>query len=357
MSPSQTSKASLNQVLSVTRTYRSGSLSESLLQLGGTATGWAVLYAVGVYAAEQRSPWALLVGIAVAAFALPLFMMQHDCGHHSFFRSRAQNEWVGFVLGVITLTPHQAWYRCHALHHAGSGNLGRRGVGDIRTLTVEEYRRQTPWQRCLYRLYRNPLVLFGVGPIVLFAVRQRFAFYLPTNWRRERLVTYATNLCLLAWFGAVVVFFGVNPYRFLAFHLGSMALAASFGVWLFYVQHQFPDTYWEERHTWNAADAALLGSSHYDLPQVLRWITADIGLHHIHHLDCSIPNYALLRCFKDNPPLQQGPRLTFASSLACIRLKLWDQKSRLMVGFDGILESDARQLPAAAGVEAEGGAL
>jgi acyl-lipid omega-6 desaturase (Delta-12 desaturase) len=334
----QSAKRIVAEASSVTRGYRGGSMRESLVQLAGTLASWFAFYLLGLYLLEHGSWFALPCALGVAAFTLRLFMIQHDCGHHSFFASRALNEWVGFGLGIISATPHRAWYRCHALHHAGSGNLGRRGIGDIRTLTIEEYLALSGLERFVYRTYRHPLVLFGIGPILLFGVRQRFAYYLAKDWQRERRSVYATNLCLLSWAAGVRTLSSAPSSWLLAFHVGAMAMAASAGVWLFYVQHQFAEAYWETKDRWSAADAALLGSSHYELPRALRWLTANIGLHHLHHLDSKIPNYRLERCLRDNRELQSRGRLTLSSSLACMDLKLWDAGGKLMVSFEQALE-------------------
>jgi acyl-lipid omega-6 desaturase (Delta-12 desaturase) len=335
---SQSKTGAAAEAFSVTRQYRAGSMRESSSQLIGTLTSWLAFYLLGLFLVEHGSWLALPCAFGVAAFTLRLFMIQHDCGHHSFFATRALNEWVGFGLGIISATPHRAWYRCHALHHAGSGNLGRRGIGDIRTLTVEEYVALSGAGRLLYRLYRNPLVLFGIGPILLFGVRQRFAYYLAKDWQRERRSVYATNLCLLLWAASVRWLTSAPSLTLLSFHVGAMAMAASAGVWLFYVQHQFAEAYWEPKDSWSATDAALLGSSHYELPGVLRWLTANIGLHHLHHLDSRIPNYRLERCLRENEKLQSRGRLTLTNSLSCMDLKLWDTGRRLMVSFEQALD-------------------
>ncbi|WP_394821613.1 fatty acid desaturase [Pendulispora albinea] len=296
-----------------------------VVSLAVFAAGWALAWA------SLRVSYALtvLVAIPTAGSLVRLFVLQHDCGHGSFFASRKANEVVGFALGVLTMTPFQCWRRYHYVHHASSSNLDRRGFGDVRMLTVREYMELTPFRQWVYRLYRSPFVLFGVGPFLLFVLRQRLTYYIPKDWKVERLSVHVTNAAILACVLGMILL--VKPAPFFAVHVPVMAFAASMGVWLFYVQHQFEDTYWRRRTDWDFVAAGMRGSSHYDLPPVLRWFTADIGIHHIHHLDCRIPNYRLRECLEANPELAKVPRLTLRASLACASLKLWDEDSQRMV--------------------------
>jgi omega-6 fatty acid desaturase (delta-12 desaturase) len=226
----------------------------------------------------------LLLAVPAAGFLVRLFMIQHDCGHGAFFHHRLANDWVGRVISVLTLTPYDFWRRTHAIHHASSGNLDRRGIGDIDTLTVQEYLALSRCGRLRYRLYRHPIVMFGLGPAYLFILRHRLPIGVMCGGWQPLLSTMATNAAIAALVAIVIWFVGVGP--FLLVHLPIVFLAASIGVWLFYVQHQFEDTFWAEDWAWNLHAAALHGSSHYDLPGILRWFTANIGVHHIHHL-CS----------------------------------------------------------------------
>ena len=273
----------------------------------------------------------LLLAVPAAGFLVRLFMIQHDCGHGAFFRHRLANDWVGRVIGVLTLTPYDFWQRTHALHHASSGNLDRRGIGDVDTLTVNEYLSRSRWGRLRYRLYRHPLVMFGVGPAYLFFLQQRVPVGLMRGGWRPWLSTMATNLAI-GLLGAVVIWaVGIGP--FLLVQSPILLIGASLGVWLFYVQHQFEHTFWARDQAWNVREAALRGSSHYDLPAVLRWFTANIGVHHIHHLCSRIPYYRLPLVLRNHPHLTNVGRLSLTQSLLCVRLVLWDEAAHRLISF------------------------
>jgi omega-6 fatty acid desaturase (delta-12 desaturase) len=272
----------------------------------------------------------LLLAVPAAGFLVRLFMIQHDCGHGAFFRHRLANDWVGRVLGVLTLTPYDCWRRTHAVHHATSGSLERRGVGDIDTLTVHEYLSLSRWGRLRYRLYRHPVVMFGLGPAYVFFLRYRLPVGLMRNWQ-SWLSTLATNLGIALLVAIAIWFVGFGA--FLRVHLPITLLGASLGVWLFYVQHQFADTFWAHDGTWNMHEAALHGSSHYDLPIVLRWFTANIGIHHVHHLCSRIPFYRLPMTLRHHPELSVTSRLGLCQSFGCVRLVLWDESARRLISF------------------------
>jgi omega-6 fatty acid desaturase (delta-12 desaturase) len=273
----------------------------------------------------------LLIAIPAAGFLVRLFMIQHDCGHGSFFRNKSVNDWVGRVLGVFTLTPYGFWRHTHAVHHASSGNLERRGVGDIDTLTVREYQALSRLGRLRYRLYRHPLVMFGLGPAYLFILQHRLPVGLMRNGWQPWLSTMATNAGIALLFGTAIWFVGLQA--FLLIYLPTILLAGSAGVWLFYVQHQFEETHWDHDGDWSRHDAALHGSSHYDLPAVLRWFTANIGVHHVHHLCSRIPYYRLPQVLRDHPQLGDVGRITLVESLRCVRMVLWDESRRRLVSF------------------------
>jgi omega-6 fatty acid desaturase (delta-12 desaturase) len=305
---------------------RRGAL-ELVLTLVPLAALWLAMW--GLY---HVSAWLALLALPPTAFFLVrVFILQHDCGHGALFSSRAANDWIGRALGVLTLTPYDWWKHSHALHHASSGNLDKRGIGDIETLTVEEYRARGRWGRFAYRAYRHPLVLFVIGPVYLFMLQHR----LPVGaWRGGAtpwISTMATNAAIAGLVVVMILLFGW--WTPLAVHLPLTVLGAAIGVWFFYVQHQFNPTRWDHAAEWERAEAALHGSSYYDLPQPFMWLTGNIGIHHVHHLASRIPFFRLPKILKDFPELKSVGRLTFADSLACVRLTLWDEKARRMVSF------------------------
>ena len=327
----RTDERSTGTVTRLLARYRRPQLAASLFQLLVTLGLWAAMWPIMWWSLDVGYWLTLLLAVPAAFFTVRLFILQHDCGHGSFFQSRAANEFVGFVLGVLTMTPYHCWRRQHAMHHATNGNLDHRGIGDIDTITVSEYIAMSWWGRLKYSMYRHPLVLFGVGPFFQFAVRQRFTFGLPTAWRRERRSVHVTNLVVLGAMAALV--WCLDWRSVVLMYLPVMALAASIGVWMFYVQHQFNPTYWRNDEDWDYHAAAIHGSSYYHLPWLLRWLTANIGFHHIHHLDSRVPNYRLPKIYRDHPELRKTHRLSLWSSLRCALYKLWDEKQRRLVSF------------------------
>jgi len=320
--------------------YREPSHGRSLLELLMTAGCFAGLWFL-VWAAMGFSYWlSLLLAVPAAGFLVRLFMIQHDCGHGAFFRRRAVNDWVGRMLGAVTLTPYDVWRRSHAIHHASSGDLEHRGIGDISTLTVREYLALSRWRRLGYRLYRNPIIMFGLGPAYLFLLQHRVPIgFIRAGWA-PWISAMATNTAIALAIVVMMWLVGVTP--FLLVHLPITLLASSIGVWLFYVQHQFEDTFWAEGSAWTVHEAALHGSSHYDLPHVLRWFTANIGVHHVHHLCSRIPYYRLPGVLRDHPELGEVGRLTLMQSLGCVRLVLWDESRRRLISFGELRTVDAR---------------
>ncbi|UOM33516.1 fatty acid desaturase [Acuticoccus sp. I52.16.1] len=282
----------------------------------------------------------LLLALPAAGFLVRLFLIQHDCGHGSVFRRQSLNDWLGRVLGVFTLTPYDHWRRTHALHHAGAGNLDRRGIGDVATLTVREYRNLSLRGRIQYRIYRHPLILFGLGPFFVFLLHHRLPIGFMRGGLMHWLSTMGTNLAILAAVAGVTWAIGIGP--FLMIHLPIVLLASAAGVWLFYVQHQFEHTHWDGDADWTHPEAALHGSSHYALPAVLRWFAANVGIHHVHHLSSRIPHYRLPEVLRDLPELRHTNRLTLRESLACVRLTLWDEELRRLVPFRAAHADGAR---------------
>jgi len=311
--------------------YRKPSVPRGIVEIAITA-GPLVLLWVAMWLALGFSYWvSLLLAVPAAGFLMRLFMIQHDCSHGAFFGHRLANEWVGRVCGVITLTPFDVWRRTHNIHHATSGNLERRGIGDIETLTVAEYLALPRWQRLRYRLYRNPIVLFGFGPAYVFILTNRLPLGMMRSGWRPWVSTMSSNAVIALVIVAMMWLIGVGP--FLMVYLPIMLLASSMGVWLFFVQHQFAETVWADGRTWNLQDSALRGSSYYDLPVVLRWLTANIGVHHVHHLSSRIPFYRLRRVLKDHPELRDVGRLTLWQSFRCVRLALWDERRKRLISF------------------------
>ncbi len=275
--------------------------------------------------------WWLVLPLAILAGALlvRVFIIFHDCGHGSFFKSPAANDLVGFLAGILTFTPYYHWRWEHAIHHASAGDLDKRGTGDVWTMTVQEYLEASRWKRFSYRLARNPFVLFVIAPLFLFVVLQRVPS--PKANARERHSVYAMDLAILGMALALSLVFGFTAY--LLIQLVILMVAGGAGVWMFYVQHQFEDVYWERGEDWSFVAAALQGSSFYKLPRILQWFSGNIGFHHIHHLSPRIPNYNLEKCHQADPLFQQVKPITFLSSLKSITYRLWDEKSRKLVGY------------------------
>ncbi len=309
--------------------YQAPTAVRSAWQVLNTLVPFALLWWI-MYRCLAVSYWlALPFAVLAAGFHVRIFIIFHDCGHGSFFKSRLANDLLGCLAGVLTFTPYFQWRWEHAVHHSSAGNLDKRGTGDVWTLTVQEYLEAGRWKRFAYRLVRNPVVLFGVGPLVLFLVLQRLV--VPKAGRRERLSVYGTNLALLAMAAAHGWFFGLSAY--LVLQLTVLLVAGSAGVWLFYVQHQFEGVYWARHGEWDYATGALQGSSFYKLPRILQWFTGNIGFHHVHHLRPGIPNYRLEKCHNAVPLFQSVKPITLFSSLKSITFRLWDEPARRLVGF------------------------
>jgi omega-6 fatty acid desaturase (delta-12 desaturase) len=327
MSPDLDPRA-LREILAA---YQRPSHTRSTLELAVTAAPLLGLWTLALVMVRLGWWWAgLALAVPAAAFLVRLFMIQHDCGHGAFFRARPANDWTGRIAGALTLTPYDYWRRTHAIHHATSGNLDRRTLGGVETLTVAEYQSR-PWLgRLAYRFYRHPLVLFGLGPAYMFVLQHRLPIGLMKD-RKAWLSVIGNGLGLAALIGLELAIAG--PMALLAVHLPIMLVGATIGVWLFYVQHQFEGAWWSRNAEWTAHDAALRGSSHLDLPPVLAWFTANIGAHHIHHVGSKIPFYRLPAVMHDHPALKACGRITLREAFGSIRLTLWDEPLGRLVAF------------------------
>jgi omega-6 fatty acid desaturase (delta-12 desaturase) len=322
----------------IVRKYEKPDTRSSLWQLATTHIPYVIVWIIMVQTLKI-SYWLTLPFIILAAgFLIRNFIIFHDCGHNSFFPSRRANEIVGFITSVLIFTPFVWGRRIHALHHATSGDLDRRGGEDFWMMTANEYKAATPKERLIYRLYRNPFILFIVAPIFLFMVLYRYPPGMKT--RRERRNVFYTNLVLLAAIIMMSYLIGFKNYAIL--QLSVNAIAATCGIWIFYVQHQYEGVYWEEHATWDYATAAVEGSSYYKLPKILQWFTGNIGYHHIHHLSPRIPNYNLEACHAEIT-MFRITTITLRKSLQSLRFRLWDEQNNRLISFD---ELEQRELVA-----------
>jgi acyl-lipid omega-6 desaturase (Delta-12 desaturase) len=310
--------------------YQRSNIGRSVTQLVTTLAPLAAAFYV-MYRSLTLPYWTtLLLAIPTGGLLVRTFIIMHDCAHGSFFPSKLANSIVGWITGVLTMTPFGQWRHDHALHHASSGDLDRRGHGDVDTLTVNEYAALSRWGRLRYRLVRNPLVLFGLGPIH-FVLTNRIPPRGDASDKRRRGSVWWTNAAIAALVLGVTLLLGWQAVVLV--YAPTMYIAAAAGIWLFYVQHQFEGTYWKDHGEWDYATAAIRGSSYLKLPKVLQWFTGSIGLHHVHHLGPRIPNYSLERCHDENPVFHDVTVITLAESLRTLRLTLWDESRQRLVGF------------------------
>jgi omega-6 fatty acid desaturase (delta-12 desaturase) len=332
VNPSPDRKGARRSWRKVVAPYENASLPRSLRQIADTLIPYfALLYLM--YLTLDVSYW-ITLGLAfpAAGFLVRSFIIFHDCGHGSFFTSRKANRILGFFTALLVFTPSYYWSHQHARHHATSGDLDRRGVGDMWILTVEEYLSLSRWTRIRYRIYRNPFFLFGVAPLYLFFIQNRF--WGPSDNSHARWSAMRTNVALATIIMAASLTIGIKAY--LMIQLPIMVIAITAGVWLFYVQHQFENTYWERHDEWSYVQQALEGSSFYKLPRILQWFSGNIGFHHIHHLSPRIPNYNLQKCHESHPMFQAVGPLTLWSSLKSLGYRLWDEERKKLVGFSHV---------------------
>jgi acyl-lipid omega-6 desaturase (Delta-12 desaturase) len=322
--------------------YQSSELKRSLWQIANSIIPFLLLWYVMLRSLEVGYWLTLLLAIPTAGFVVRIFIIFHDAGHGSFFKSSRANAVIGWITGLLTWTPYDYWRHDHAVHHATTGDLDRRGKGDVYTMTVNEYLAAPWWSKTLYRVTRSPLVMFTVGPLIQFIVINRF--YPAGTGRRERQSVHLTNLALAAVIG--VLAWRIGWQAFVLVELPVMLVASVAGVWVFYVQHNFDQTYFVRREDWVFFTAGMNGSSFYKLPRLLQWFTGNIGFHHIHHLSPKIPNYNLPKCYRDNPVFHVRP-VTIRLSLKSLGYRLWDEQQQRLVGFRELKKYRARQMDAA----------
>ncbi len=322
--------------------YQSSDTRRSLWQVANSVIPFLLLW-YAMWRSLEVGYWlTLLLAVPAAGFMMRTFIIFHDAGHGSFFKSNRANTIIGYITGILTWTPYAYWRHGHAVHHATTGDLDRRGQGDVYTMTVAEYLAAPWWKRTVYRLMRSPLIMFTVGSLILFTVVYRFSP--PGTGRRERNSVIFTNLALAGLIAILVWLIGWQA--FVLVELPIMLIACSIGVWLFYVQHNFDRTYMVRRDQWDFFTAGMNGSSYYKLPRLLQWFSGNIGFHHIHHLSPKIPNYKLPECYRDNPVFHVRP-VTIPLSLKSLGYRLWDEQQQRLVGFRELKKYRTRHMDAA----------
>ncbi|QMV39951.1 fatty acid desaturase [Cohnella cholangitidis] len=312
--------------------YEKSNTKASMIQLLNTLPPFFLLWALA-YLSLSVSYWLALPFIVLAAgFVIRTFIIFHDCCHQSFFKSRKANEVLGTLTGILTLFPYHQWKHSHSIHHSTSSNLDKRGIGDMWLLTIDEYVAAPWWKRTYYRIYRNPLVMFGIGPIAVFLIEYRFN--VKGAKRAEKINTWITNIGIVALYGLLM--WALGWQNFLLVQAPIFWISGVMGIWLFYVQHQFEDSYFEHDEEWSYVKAAVEGSSYYKLPKALQWLTGNIGFHHVHHLSPRVPNYHLEDAHAAVPPLQHASTVTLKSSFKALKFKLWDERNKEFVSFKQI---------------------
>ncbi|AJD89935.1 fatty acid desaturase [Jeotgalibacillus malaysiensis] len=312
--------------------YEKADMKASIRQMINTIPPFFILWFLAYQSLEISYFLTLGLGIVAAGFVVRIFIIFHDCCHGSFFKNKKLNNLVGTLTGIVTMFPYEKWKREHSIHHATSGNLDKRGTGDIWIMTVEEYKKASWKERLSYRMYRNPLVMFGLGPLYLFLVTNRMNR--KDARPKERKNTYITNASIVVLYTGMILWLGWEA--FLLVHGPIMFISGFLGIWLFYVQHQFEDSYFEDESEWDYVKAAVDGSSFYKLPRVLQWVTGNIGYHHVHHLSPRVPNYHLEKAHESTPPLHKATTITMRSSLESIKFRLYDESRKTFVSFSEV---------------------
>lgn len=311
--------------------YQKPTLWKSIWQIANSLLPYIGLWILIVYSLSISYWLTAFLIVLAAGFLVRLFIIFHDCGHGSFFKSQKTNRMVGMFFGILAFTPYDKWHNQHLRHHGSVGNLDKRGVGDVWTMTKEEYQAGNKWDRIKYRIYRNPLIMFGFGSIYVFLIQNRLTKKDMT--KKEKINIYLTNVALLLIFIAMSMAIGFTT--FLVIQLSILYVAAISGLWLFYLQHQYEDVTWFRNKDWNYRTVALEGSSYVKFPKLLQWFSGNIGFHHIHHLNARIPNYNLSRCYRENTVFNEVKPVTFLMSMRSLKLRLWDEQIQKMVSFSG----------------------
>jgi len=326
------SKEKIAQLRKHVSPFEKADVKKSVRQMINTILPFLAAWFLAYQALDISVFLTIPLAIVAAGFVVRMFIIFHDCTHGSFFKNRKANNIVGTIMGVLTLFPYEKWKREHSIHHASSGNLDKRGVGDIWVMTIEEYVEASKWTSLQYRLYRNPLVMFGLGPLYLILITSRFNR--KDARKKERINTHVINASLVVLYAGMIALVGWQA--FLIVQGITMFTAGLLGIWLFYVQHTFEDSYFEDESEWDYVKAAIEGSSYYELPRVLQWVTGNIGFHHVHHLSPRVPNYNLEQAHTSTPPLQRATTIGLFSSLKSLRYKLYDAKNKSFVTFRDI---------------------
>jgi omega-6 fatty acid desaturase (delta-12 desaturase) len=311
--------------------YAKSDMRRSLWQVANTLIPYFILWYLMIRSVEISYWLTLGLSVIAAGFLMRAFIIFHDCGHGSFFKSQKLNDFLGIITGILNFTPYYRWKHDHAIHHATASDLDRRGTGDVYTMTVKEYLAAPWWKKTGYRIMRNPFALLGVGPLLVFVVTQRIP--LPSQGRREKASVWWTNFALAAIAAVMCLLVGWKTYVLV--QLPIIFISSTLGIWLFYVQHNFDPSYWDNHEGWEFVKAGLQGSSFYKLPPILQWFSGNIGFHHIHHLSSKIPNYNLPQCYYENPLFHVKP-LTFTASLKSLSLRLYDEEQKMMIGWRGL---------------------
>ncbi|MBU8583845.1 MULTISPECIES: fatty acid desaturase [Bacillus] len=322
--------------------YENSDLQKSISQIINTLVPFFLLWCLAYKSLSISYFLTLAISIVAAGFLVRTFIIFHDCCHYSFFKNKMANRILGTITGILTLHPFDHWGRDHSVHHATSSNLDKRGTGDIWVLTVEEYKEASTKTKIMYRLYRNPFVMFMIGPIYVFGITNRFNR--KGAKRKERMNTYVTNLGIVAL--TALLCWAIGWQNFLLVQAPIFMISGSLGIWMFYIQHTFEDSYFEEDEHWEYVKAAVEGSSFYKLPKVMQWLTGNIGFHHVHHLSPRVPNYKLEEVHNNIKPLQNVPTITLATSLKSLKFRLWDEESKKFVGFSHLKKASKNQISA-----------